>query len=331
MIALLLVAIASAASAPARPVETWEDVDRRVARLVNDAHDRRCDPRDRVCQLGRRSLANSALQAIVTQAGCDGADAPKRSGCGGDFDGHAAALVTFWGQLSSEDERNGALLGVQQVFPSTGPRASGAAVRAFIVRANADLDRSDCREEATVCTAGRLALLVQADQAARLAALRCEGLEPAADRACNEMEGALMMESDRRSTAAMEALINRVGWPDRMRFGAVAENDAWLLVQHADIDVPLQKRVLALITPLAKAGRSSPANYAYLTDRVAIADHKPQVFGTQGRCTGEGVTRRWESWPVIDPPGLETRRAGWSLPSEVSYRRSMDAICRGQP
>jgi hypothetical protein len=61
-------------------------------------------------------------------------------------------------------------------------------------------------------------------------------------------------------------------------------------------------------------GDASPADLAYLTDRVLMHRGEPQVYGTQYRVM-RGVL---ELWAVRDPSGLDQRRAALSLAPEAA-------------
>jgi hypothetical protein len=130
--------------------------------------------------------------------------------------------------------------------------------------------------------------------------------------------------ADRDNTAWLKGEIARRGWPTISREGKDADNQAWLLVQHADHDPAWQAQILAQLTELAPKGETNQKNYAYLFDRVAMKHGGPQRYGTQGRCVGAGVWR-----PDDDEPGdLDARRAAVGLPSEADYIAVFKTICQ---
>jgi hypothetical protein len=134
---------------------------------------------------------------------------------------------------------------------------------------------------------------------------------------------------DAKNTADLKALIAIHGWFTIGEFGEKADNDAWLLAQHADQDRAFQREVLALIEPLVATKQTRPEHYAYLFDRLAGDDSapggsKPQRYGTQGRCVGKG---RWEPNEVEDPANLDQRRASVGLMPEAEYLKVFESIC----
>jgi len=131
-------------------------------------------------------------------------------------------------------------------------------------------------------------------------------------------------EIDQADTARVKELIDEYGWLTISRFGPDADANAWLLVQHADLDVAFQKRVLELLEPLVAKGETSPSNFAYLYDRVALAEDRPQRYGTQGRCVGPG---KWEPVEIEDAGKVDARRASVGLGTLEKYKQSFADIC----
>jgi hypothetical protein len=131
-------------------------------------------------------------------------------------------------------------------------------------------------------------------------------------------------EIDRSNTAELKKLLKIYPWFTISAFDRSVDENAWLLAQHADLDPAFQKEVLKILEPLFKAGETKPANYAYLFDRVAVAQKLPQRYGSQGHCTGPGL---WEPDPCEDPSGLDARRKSVGLDPEATYRAVFKNIC----
>ena len=151
------------------------------------------------------------------------------------------------------------------------------------------------------------------------------GLSAEALNRMERMVGREMAPIDRENTAWMKARLQEFDWFRVSRFGEAADRAAWLLVQHADEDRALQKLVLGRLEPLVALKETSPANYAYLYDRVAGGENRPQRYGTQGRCVGPG---RWEPKEVEAPEGLEERRKAVGLGTMAEYKGRFEDICR---
>lgn len=129
---------------------------------------------------------------------------------------------------------------------------------------------------------------------------------------------------DGENTAWLKADVAANGWFTVSATGAQASSAAWLMAQHADRDRPFQKQVLALMEPLVATGEVSRANYAYLWDRIAVSENRPQRYGTQGRCTAPG---RWEPNEIEDMSRVEALREEAAIGTLVEYQAHMHPHC----
>lgn len=171
--------------------------------------------------------------------------------------------------------------------------------------------------------ADELAAMAGADQALRK---RIDHLAPES-RAQQKLWDHVMLV-DRVNTERMKALVARCGWPSAATHGARAVKDAWLLVQHADRDLAFQKQVLGLLEQAAAAGSEGLGqSFAYLYDRIAVAEKRPQHYGTQMSApTGHYCALEFDR--MDDPAQVEARRAQLKMGSLAAYRRSMLEMLR---
>jgi hypothetical protein len=173
---------------------------------------------------------------------------------------------------------------------------------------------------AGVCSnyAADLAVMVSADQALRarwdFSALPTGAVSPA------ELPRIVQQTAlvDRANTTRLKALVRACGWPRRSVHGEQAVQDAWLLAQHADHDRRFQRLVLSLLEAGVKAGEVPPENLAYLADRLAVADGRPQRYGTQLNQTGPCG---FEFSPLDNRARVEERRKAIGLPPLEDYRQ----------
>jgi hypothetical protein len=114
---------------------------------------------------------------------------------------------------------------------------------------------------------------------------------------------------DDANTAWLRKVIDEVGWPGRTLVGTEGAHAAWLIAQHADRHPAFQRRCLKLLERMVAHGEASPADLAYLTDRVLLARGDPQLYGTQISARPEGfIAAR-----VCDPKTVDARRSAVGL------------------
>lgn len=106
-------------------------------------------------------------------------------------------------------------------------------------------------------------------------------LEPAQDRESIRKTSGQIMLVDRINTAKLVSLVKECGWPRPKTHGEKAAENAWLVAQHADLDLPAQRVFLTHLKQAVDAGDSPAYTYAFLVDRIALNEGKPQQYGTQ--------------------------------------------------
>ncbi|MEZ4358709.1 MAG: DUF6624 domain-containing protein [Kofleriaceae bacterium] len=120
----------------------------------------------------------------------------------------------------------------------------------------------------------------------------------------------------RDNTAWLRRVVAEHGWPTHAMVGEDGAHSAWLLVQHADADPAFQAECLAKMEPLLRSEQASEVDYAYLYDRVAVAEHRPQRYGTQ-------FDEHRQPRPIEEPDGVDARRARIGLPTMAEYTQQM--------
>jgi len=132
---------------------------------------------------------------------------------------------------------------------------------------------------------------------------------------------ARLIEIDDDNAAWLTEVVEAVGWPGRSLVGDQGAQAAWLLALHADRYPALQRRCLKLLEEAVAAGEASPADLAYLTDRVLMSSGESQVYGTQLTARGG----QFVACRLRDPETVDDRRASVGLePLEASLRRALD-------
>lgn len=124
--------------------------------------------------------------------------------------------------------------------------------------------------------------------------------------------------------ARLREIIAASGWPTRTQVGADGASAAWLIAQHADFDVRFQQEVLELMCVALAAGEADPVDVAYLEDRVAVNQGRPQIYGTQVSGCQDG---RMVPAPIEDEGNVDQRRARVGLEPLADYLAVFDAEC----
>ncbi|GAA0616087.1 hypothetical protein GCM10009422_09050 [Brevundimonas kwangchunensis] len=152
-------------------------------------------------------------------------------------------------------------------------------------------------------------------------------VSPAANARLMNRLGRSTCITDKDNTEWLKADVAANGWFTRSATGERASSSAWLMAQHADNDRDFQRHVLALMEPLVEQGEVSPNNYGYLFDRIAVAENRPQRYGTQGECKSPG---RWEPNALEDPERVDALRAEAEIYGTLAeYQARMHAHCPG--
>lgn len=129
-------------------------------------------------------------------------------------------------------------------------------------------------------------------------------------------------EVDAKSRARMKEIIEKHGWPGKSLVGEDGAAAAWLLVQHADREPDFQERCLVLLAEAVKKGEARGVDLAYLTDRVLVAQKKPQRYGTQARREGG----KYVPQPLENEAEVDKLRAEVGLGTLADYMKQMEQV-----
>jgi hypothetical protein len=79
----------------------------------------------------------------------------------------------------------------------------------------------------------------------------------------------------------LEGIIETIGYPTIEKVGIEASEATWLVIQHAIEQPRFMKNCAKLLENEVSAGKADLIYLAYLTDRIAVLEAKPQLYGTQ--------------------------------------------------
>jgi hypothetical protein len=131
-----------------------------------------------------------------------------------------------------------------------------------------------------------------------------------------------MEEIDRTNTKRLKEIVDQHGWPGKSLVGEDGAQAAWLLIQHADLDRPFQKKCLELLRAAFKKGEVTGQQVAYLTDRVLVGENKKQLYGTQFQ-ERDG---KWAPFPIEDEANVDKRRKEVGLSTLAEYEKQLKEV-----
>ena len=105
--------------------------------------------------------------------------------------------------------------------------------------------------------------------------------ELAADRTLFKGYNARMREVHERNAAVLEEFLTAQCWPGFHLVGRDGAEAAWRIAQHAIGRPAFQRRCLKLLRAAVGRGDADAKHAAYLEDRIAFNERRPQKYGTQ--------------------------------------------------
>jgi hypothetical protein len=113
------------------------------------------------------------------------------------------------------------------------------------------------------------------------------------------------------NAALLDEAFRTIGWPGRHLVDDDGAAAAILILQHAISRPDLQRRGLALMLEAIPRGDANMIDAAYLSDRIAVFEGRPQLYGTQFDWFDGALAPS----PIEKPEQVEQRRASVGLPS----------------
>lgn len=84
-----------------------------------------------------------------------------------------------------------------------------------------------------------------------------------------------------KNADTLDEIIEQIGYPSADKVGKEASQAAWLVIQHAIGNPDFMRKCLRLLEEAVRKGQGDPKHLAYLSDRIATLEGKPQLYGTQ--------------------------------------------------
>lgn len=163
------------------------------------------------------------------------------------------------------------------------------------------------------------------DQAIRFELLRAQSLGYSLNEISKKTNILKLMDKiDSENIKRLKEIVKQYGWPGIKKFGALTDNNAFLIVQHATNDSVFQQEMLTLLDNARKSQDTIPAHYAYLYDRIQSNKNQKQRYATQGRCIGH---HKWKPFPIETIEELDKRRKDVGLEPYSDYLKYVSNMC----
>jgi len=90
-----------------------------------------------------------------------------------------------------------------------------------------------------------------------------------------------MKELHNENAKILNDIIDAFGYPTIDKVGKEANEAAWLVIQHSIGQPEFMKKCAKLLEIAVSESKADSKNLAYITDRIAVFEGKPQLNGTQ--------------------------------------------------
>jgi len=124
-----------------------------------------------------------------------------------------------------------------------------------------------------------------------------------------------MRKADDANLPRVIAILDQHGWVGTDVVGPLAADTLFLVVQHSN--TATQKKYLPLLRAAVQQGKANAGSLAMMEDRVAVAEGRPQLYGTQLYSDAFNPTMRLR--PIEDPEHVDERRAAVGLSPMAEY------------
>lgn len=130
----------------------------------------------------------------------------------------------------------------------------------------------------------------------------------------------LQNAADSINTVRICQIIDEQGYPGRSLVGDSHASTAFLVIQHADLEI--QEKYLDTITKAADDGEVSWSSVALLVDRINVRNGRPQKYGSQ--VSQHPETKEFYFSKIAEPLKIDSVRATVGLGPLQSYADNWD-------
>jgi len=142
----------------------------------------------------------------------------------------------------------------------------------------------------------------------------------AADGSLFKGYNARMREVHEHNASRLEQILNDHGWPGIHLAGKEGAEAAWRIAQHAIALPRFQRRCLKLLQSAVSRGDAEAQHAAYLDDRIAFNERRPQKYGTQFDWDEAGAMSPFK---VDDEKAVDRRRRALGMTPFAEHVEAM--------
>lgn len=130
----------------------------------------------------------------------------------------------------------------------------------------------------------------------------------------------LQVKNDSINLLNVTKILDTFGWLDTSQIGLRANIAIWAVIQHAP-DNKIREKYLPLLEKAVENGLRKEF-LALTTDRIAMANGKKQIYGTQ--ITSDPWSDKWTVYPIIKPKKVDERRKEMGMWELARYLKKWD-------
>ena len=130
----------------------------------------------------------------------------------------------------------------------------------------------------------------------------------------------LQNEADAINTDRIIEVLEERGYPGKSLVGPGMASTAFLVIQHADLEI--QEKYLKTITDAADAGEVNWSSVALLVDRINMRNERPQIYGSQ--VSSDKETGQSFFFEIAEPYKVDSVRATVGLGPLSEYAKFFD-------
>lgn len=134
-------------------------------------------------------------------------------------------------------------------------------------------------------------------------------------------------ETYKRHIPILKSIFSKNGYPTFEKVGKETSSFFFTLIQHSDIDVNFQSKMLKSIKKQVANNQVKGSDYAFLYDRVQRNFKKPQLYGTQLTYDNDGNAIPLE---LKDKETVNIRRAELGMETLEEYLKKATEVHKQQ-